>query len=76
MTGIAVLAEMVWSTAEFAAVVLGSAAGAGLFAATLLPVLARLSNELTCRTVGKVVVICPHCGVPGAVESTHPKVIR
>jgi len=40
------------------------------------PVWLRFTNEITCRIVGRAVVICPHCGTPGVVETTHPKVIR
>ena len=40
------------------------------------PVWFRAINELTTRTVGKAVVICPHCGTPGVVDSTQPQVIR
>lgn len=38
--------------------------------------LLRALNEGLTRTVGRAVVICPHCGAPGVVESRHPKVIR
>lgn len=40
------------------------------------PIWLRAVNEVTTRTVGRAVVICPYCGVPGIVESTHPKVFQ
>lgn len=40
------------------------------------PIWLRLVNEVTTRTIGVAVTICPHCGIPGVVESTNPKVIR
>ncbi len=40
------------------------------------PLWLRVVNEVTTRTIGKAVTICPYCGVPGVVESTHPEVFR
>jgi hypothetical protein len=40
------------------------------------PLWLRVVNELSVRTVGAAVVICPYCGAPGIVQSKHPKVIR
>lgn len=47
----------------------------------LVPLLAvvgalRLINEATTRAVGRAVVVCPHCGAPGIVESRDPRVMR
>jgi len=36
----------------------------------------RPINEITTRTVGRAVVVCPHCGTPGVVKSRNPRVIR
>lgn len=40
------------------------------------PVWLRAVNEITTRTLGVAVTICPYCGVPGIVESTNPRVLR
>lgn len=40
------------------------------------PLWLRPLNEITCRTVGRAVVICPHCGVPGVIKTNHPQVLR
>lgn len=40
------------------------------------PIWLRFVNEVSCRLFGRVVVICPYCGMPGVIESNHPKVIR
>lgn len=50
----------------------------GLLVILLLtaPIWLRFVNEISCRLIGRVVVICPYCGMPGVVKSNHPKVIR
>lgn len=52
------------------------AAATPLLAFVTAPLWFRLINEVTARTVGRVLVICPHCGTPGVVESDRPEVIR
>jgi hypothetical protein len=47
----------------------------------LVPLLAivgvlRIINEIITRTFGRAIVVCPHCGVPGVVESKNPQVVR
>ena len=41
-----------------------------------MPVWFRLINEFTSRTIGKTLVICPHCGMPGVINATQPRVFR
>jgi hypothetical protein len=50
--------------------------GLVVLASVTFPLWARLVNEVAARTVGRVIVICPHCGQPGVVKSSHPQVFR
>jgi hypothetical protein len=63
---------MVFATA------LGVASVAGLFVLVLgtMPLWFRAVNEVTTRTVGRAVTICPYCGLPGVVQTTDPQVFR
>jgi hypothetical protein len=41
-----------------------------------MPLWFRAVNEVTTRTVGRAVTICPYCGLPGVVQTTDPQVFR
>ena len=47
-----------------------------LLALLTAPIWLRVVNEVSCRTIGLAVVICPHCGVPGIIESEYPQVLQ
>jgi len=41
-----------------------------------MPLWFRAVNEVTTRTVGRALTICPYCGLPGVVRTTDPQVFR
>jgi len=47
-----------------------------VLAIVTMPLWARLTNEITGRLIGRVIVICPYCMLPGVVRSTEPEVFR
>ena len=47
-----------------------------VLAIVTIPLWARLTNEITGRLFGRVIVICPYCMMPGVVQSTEPEVFR
>jgi hypothetical protein len=53
-----------------------SVAGLFVLAFASMPLWFRAVNEVTTRTVGRAVTICPYCGLPGVVRTTDPQVFR
>jgi len=54
------------------------AAGQFVFVVGILtmPLWFRAVNQITAPLFGRVLVICPHCGLPGVAHTTDPAVFQ